>query len=351
MTHKYEEWQSGYAWTKRAMGKKFPFADWLTFYNSGMVTVSEQIERRRRVGLPTHVAPFDAVPTQLSNEMLWYDSCKPYFSVHPELLDVFSRCRMDLPCGAIRFPSGLHTFHLKIPQPTSLRIDDKHYVRSILCNMATEASWDRVQTLCPAVRRPDPVVRKQITLWIDTNEWETTGVGESPVFNYRRMEWDADTDTVEMALNKLPFDPDATGVIMPEPLIRECIRIALSVCFLADGDDDVVIPDVLNADKYKYWATDDPRVHSELHQRAKWSGKYGWLVGTDEMFVEDAPAGPQPDRLEGPAGDRKLQYAHIRTGHWHLVWAGPERNVARVKWFRQTVVGKGLPFRRREDDP
>jgi len=57
---------------------------------------------------------------------------------------------------------------------------------------------------------------------------------------------------IEEAFDRLPMEPDIPGVFVPRELQARCLRLVVSVCFLATGGDRLVEPDVLSKDLAAY---------------------------------------------------------------------------------------------------
>ena len=286
--------------------------------------------------------------TQTITELQWYRRDRMYYAIHPELIPVFSRHRMDIPCDLLNFPNNSNTFCIRLPKENNpFILDENHRVQSILCWRMDDKEVAKLGRQFHQLRVV-PLGDRRITLWIDINETdqELGHRGMSwPVLTYRILSWKEPTETIESALHNLPISESALlGVQMPDEMIRDCIRLMCSVCFLTSSNDPIVVPDVLVKDRLKYWLSNDPQVWHDLHQRARDRGKYGWLVGIDEMFSDTPlPGAVQP--VERGTG-KPLQFAHYRQSHWHLVHYGPGKSQSKVVLYKQTLVGKGLPFKK-----
>jgi hypothetical protein len=111
-------------------------------------------------------------------------------------------------------------------QDNPLVIDDQYYVRSIL--------------VCDG--QPLDTQERRVYLWIDVGE---RAMGDSPVLTYCQLEcvpgiW------IEEAFNRLPMEPDIPGVCVPRELQAGCLRLVVSVCFLATGGDPLMEIEVLS---------------------------------------------------------------------------------------------------------
>jgi hypothetical protein len=76
-------------------------------------------------------------------------------------------------------------------------------------------------------------------------------------------------------------------VCVPRELQARCLRLVVSVCFLATGGDRLVEPDVLSKDLAAYVEVhrrDDRQRAGQIVQRAVRRGKKGWHVGQYERL-------------------------------------------------------------------
>ncbi|MGO8749559.1 MAG: hypothetical protein ACLQNE_26680 [Thermoguttaceae bacterium] len=146
--------------------------------------------------------------------------------------------------------------------------------------------------------------------------------------------------TVEQSLAGLRPDCFAgIGIVIPEDLITDCVRLCCSLCLL-ENDPEIIAPDVLADDRAKYEQSHNEKYVDKAHRR----GKVGWDVG---RHVEVMP--------------------HYRRPHMTLVWTGRGRAVPRIvprkgsvvhrevvekvpsslrqsPWIRVTASGRGLAF-------
>ena len=89
------------------------------------------------------------------------------------------------------------------------------------------------------------------------------------------------------------------GIVVPESLMMDCIRLCCSLCLL-ENDPEIISPDVLADDRAKFEASGDQKFVDKAHRR----GKVGWDVG---KHIEVIP--------------------HFRRPHMTLVWTGSGRAV------------------------
>jgi hypothetical protein len=324
----FHQHRTNYDHVKKAIGLKQTGHE---YYQSTVVAAVVGMLSKRTA----HVTVMQGV-----SEWHWIDHGRPYFILEPSLIPTFSRCRMDIPVDLIQFPYGLHSFSVHLPSAQDgnpLVIDDRHYVKSFLVTRVTESSMAYLQN---KLLGPLPLdlgigkYRNRLFLWVDVGEVDANGL---PVYTYRQLVWN-ESCTVDEAMNALPDDPTINeGVIVPAEISKQCMRLVLSVCFLAGSNDPLVQPDVL-AEHRPLLSTADPEQIKLLQEKAKKKGKYGWTIGT--TAPPPASIGPRLYH-EG----RELEYAHIRQGHWHTTRYGPGKSLWRVQWYRLTTVRPDLPLR------
>jgi hypothetical protein len=280
---------------------------------------------------------------QSISEITWLLSGRPYFKIYPDLIPVFSRCPLDIPASLIEFPYGLTAFAIYMPMrdENSLIIDDHHYVRSILVFRYRNVAEDVRNKLGLPVEMHDPdydSLNNRLTFWVDVGE-TAQGIRLSlPVYTYKQLAWKG-TETVDESLSALPNHPSfSMGLKIPLEVIDQCARLVLSVCFLAKSQDGLILPDVLSADRPELMRADEKRIQI-LVDRAKKKGKYGWVIGSNMMSRPSASSHHVSEH------EREFSYAHIRLGHWHKVLYGPGKSMAKVIWYRPTVVRPDLPFK------
>jgi hypothetical protein len=117
------------------------------------------------------------------------------------------------------------------------------------------------------------------------------------------------------------------------------LRLAVSVSFLATGQDRLIEPDVLSRDLASYVEaqrrSDLPRIKT-IEDRAKRRGKRGWNVGRQERFRPLVSPSPR-DVPPGHEGHGPLAYQHQRRAHFRLLPSG------KVAFVRQATVRPDLP--------
>jgi hypothetical protein len=312
------------------------------YYQEMMTSLIQQGKVADILGIPPDLTldRNNTFTNQTHSEWDWYKAGKPYINIHPKLIPTFSRCPLTVPAKLIKFPDAVNAFAMQFPSPqdgNTLVIDTDHWVRAILVHRADPAVYDKLsKRLGMAVNRGDEETR--VVMWVDIGEKHPSGVVAGkfePIYFYKVFVYSAD-ESIDEALRKLPDDANINeGVRIPTDLIDRRVRLVASVCFLAaDPDGGIVVPDVLNRDKDKlYNAT--PEVIQTLHQRAKRNGKYGWLMGTDELFAAPKSTGD----------GQELKWSHLRQGHFHTVRHGPGKSLQKVVWYSMTRVRPDLPMK------
>jgi hypothetical protein len=90
-----------------------------------------------------------------------------------------------------------------------------------------------LERTAPGIELPSEGGEDRCSLWLDIGEDQGNGL----VYTYRNIKVGGD-DTVEKAMDRLPMPPWAPNdVVVPEDLIRQCVRLMLSICFLVADDD------------------------------------------------------------------------------------------------------------------
>lgn len=146
---------------------------------------------------------------------------------------------------------------------------------------------------------------------------------------------------------QLAADDAAIEAVVIEQMkdqLLDAIRTAITIGFLANQNDELVIPDVLSNDRNAYQEalrTKDATRRAAIEERAARRGKNGWNVGTNEFVI---PWFAASDRKPAAYVRGPHTRAHIRTGHFRAVHFGEGRSQVKVKWFRPTVVRPDLPF-------
>jgi hypothetical protein len=283
---------------------------------------------------------------QLIAELSWYENGKPYYNLHPRMIDVFGRAKLDFPSKYIEFPFQTVAVNFDIDDNT-FKIDDQHRLQSCLVFRG------KVRNPLKPIPEHEP---NCIMIYMDWNERHkseiyserkrrTFTLGE-PIMTWRKWTWDAD-ETVDETLNRLPMDLSYTkGVRIPDAMIEKAIKMVVSIAFLHKDESPIVVPHLLKRDAKELRLRETPDdVIQKMHDRAaKERGARGWVVGSDAMF-DHGHIGPAPEQEEHKVTGKELQFAHIVSGYWKLCRYGPKMEFGRVRWIMPHVRGWGKPFK------
>lgn len=284
---------------------------------------------------PTNEA-FKQSYNQIVGEYKWYRLGQPYYNLHPGLIGLFARNKLDFPAKYIELPYSV--IAIQFPQHIKeLALETPGFeLRTCFLVKATEhLDLNQQQIVSDETR---------LTIWIDFGERHKFQHGDDIIFVYRQLMWKGE-ETVEEALNKLPIHQSYyQGLAIPEDKIILCLKLALSIAFLAKDESPLVVPDILNKDKEQF-KTASEEDKKQLHRKAtETRDRKGYLVGVDEMFDlgQIGQAAPPTEHLET---GRELKYAHIVMGHWQLIRHGPKKEFGRIRWIMPYVRGEGKLFK------
>jgi hypothetical protein len=273
----------------------------------------------------SHPLDVKATTSQILAEMMWEDTERPYYSIHPNL--VTKLCQVDfskVPSSLIAMPEPYDVVCIRLNQQNELLTieDGKYYLRSML--VWRRHKGDRVRKGFNKFDIDDDV----LICWIDFGETQADVANHpGPLYTYKCFPIN-DGQMIQDAFNEFPKAPDADlGVSVPEEFTMNCIKLFISVGFLAASETSLLAFDILNRDAHKWLAaTKDAR--KLMIARAKKRGKNGWMLGTDEMF-----------------SSRELNYSHIRAGHPHLYWHGKGKKKIKMRFVAPTTVRKDKPVK------
>ena len=244
---------------------------------------------------------------QYQIDTAWIDIRKPYYCIWPKIQEAFLNSSLDIPGEMIHLPID----------PLLIRFSEKEAptirgvpVRSILTKELT------VRTRVGSEQH-----ERGLSVWIDMGETffdEEMGL-EAEVYTYAifplnkntvdhqlsLMEGDRGKATPEHTLNTYLTDEEGEA-------IRAAVKTVVSLCLLGT-DNDLVMPDVLNADLAKYKKTLNAKYVEKAHRR----GKVGWHVGHD---VEVSP--------------------HFRRPHFGIRWTGEGRKIPKLVPIKGSVIHK-----------
>lgn len=285
---------------------------------------------------------------QMACERDWEIAQRPYYKVYPNLLPYFVDTKLDVPSEFFRLP--FPAFVIRLPDHhnvAELKIDDEHYVRSILVG-GCEKGKPALIFGPDSCEEMEDSEHRQVIIFIDINELE--GEQQIPVLTYQQLLFENDKQTAEEALrrqmDRAMFIKDGMvqhgGVPVPVSLAETCLRVAVAVTFLATGGDKIVECDVLSRDLLRYLDAkkkDDAETQKRLVARAKRNHKHGFTMGREITFPGRSSGGG-----EATGDGRELEYQHQRSAHWHWVRYGPGRAQMKLMFFTQTTVRPDLPI-------
>lgn len=247
----------------------------------------------------------DTVYNRLRAEYAWIKEKRAYYHVYPGVVEPLSRLNhkkvlatdISLPRTAInfQFPEGSHFFEIEHEQKTFA-------LKSLLVTLLPETTTFSGHPL-------DKPRKQVLTIWMDFGEYHLE-TGE-PILTYRRMPLEPGI-TLEESMHLLKSHSSIhMGLPTKEDTTEQVVRLVAGICLLSQGED-LVEPDVLNADLTKWQKTRDEKFVDKAHRR----GKVGWVIGRN---MEVNP--------------------HYRTGHFmHLKEGAAGRQTSRVVWRKGSVV-------------
>ncbi len=248
------------------------------------------------------------------SELNWCDAGRPYYKLWPAVIPLLAGVGIEVPVEYLRAPSN--SFLVRFPvQENPLRISDQHAVKAVLVN---DGLNDRGQ--------------RRMFLWLDVGEFDATGM---PVLTYCQLDCQPGL-SIDETFNRLPHEK-VTGLVVPRELQEQCLRIVVSVCFLATGADRLIDPEVLSKDLARYLEAceRDPAMAERLIAKARRRGKVGWNVGQHERVLH---LGRPAKHEEGEGAVRgALHYQHQRRAHFRLLPS------SKVTFVRQATVRPDLP--------
>ncbi|HVC98191.1 MAG TPA: hypothetical protein VND64_31260 [Pirellulales bacterium] len=242
-------------------------------------------------------------------ELAWHRAGRPYYKLWPGVIPLFSDVSVDIPVDYLRLP--FTSFVLRFPKGDNpLRLPDSREIQTIFVHD---------ELLGGGLR--------QIGLEIGIG-------GEGEGFLPLHLACEPGL-SIEQAFQVIPGDKEAP---VPNELREQCLRIVVSVCFIATGAATKLIqPDVFSDDLRRYLeATEkDPPLAEKLVAKARRKGRLGWNIGRYEaraFFRPSAAAHGAGSTTRGP-----LMHQHQRSAHFRLLPTG------KVVFVRQTTVRPDLP--------
>jgi hypothetical protein len=230
---------------------------------------------------------------QMLNERDWEKARRPYYNLWPSIIPMLTRLDLDLDSNLIQLP--LPALCIRFPKDTAknpLKFDWKGDEVAVRCVMLGE-------------------INQGTGLSVLVDVGEVMGEFGVPVYTYRNFPRKSGL-TVEKSLADLEAKGlfAEIGIVVPESLMMDCIRLCCSLCLL-ENDPEIISPDVLADDRAKFEASGEQKYVDKAHRR----GKVGWDVG---KHIEVIP--------------------HFRRPHMTLVWTGAGRVVPKIVPRRGSIV-------------
>ena len=308
---------------------------------------------------------------RLMMEYLWMNQGRPYYNIHPQLVSSLCKTNLDkIPASFIEMPNNFKNvcFRFSSPIPTrytdnsglALVSDDSIQDLPIYCKSAlftiidvneTSVNWlkeNKIDLKSPHLE--NLVGSKQLNIFIDEGfRLNFEGVDRVMCNNISLIIKPDQTIPQAIEENLLHLkktSPERYMYLAMGDRLINLFKVIISAGFLANTPDEgLVVPDVLSKDKDNYIAAvnrGDKEKIEEIITRAKNRDKFGYNVGTNEMFVgEKELTKREPSTLTG----RELEYSHIRGGHPHAVRYGEGKKQVKIKWYRPTRIREDLPFK------
>lgn len=307
-----------------------PLNDWDFFYQKFIRKQQDRLHQTRSMDDTDQLILATA-------EYAWYQSRRPYFLVHPKIVEVFCNSKIDsVPSKMISFPKELR------PTKTTYGEACSFTVLLPVKDNTLRQSGQEVRSLFASFLNYKEGTKQ---LWVMADNGRTTpsptvaGI-DLPNPALAKFWWDNATEN--MAVEQRFSSVGNELGISHEDLLT-CLRLVISICFLVNSGNPLIEPDVLNKDLDKYYRAGDEEKEKIAERAFRCRNKRGWKVGSERQF-EFGIEPPEKRASQTGVGLRELSFGHIRQGHWHLVWHGKGKAKAKVIWFFPTVVRPDLPF-------
>jgi len=286
------------------------------------------------------------------SERIWLAHGSPYYNVHPMLVDQLTKVNLEkVPTSLVEVPWPFDVVNIRLAkqqaaltldatvtatQDVDWKVEDVPagaFLRSMLMIRGHERILKPLGR--PDVKNADRFVIFAFDFDVIEIENGVRSIGFAPLF------WESEEDSLQDSIDVMIDEMKAKSESY-KSLVENCVRMAITIGFLANSRDSMIEPDVLTKDKAKFRDADDER-RKVLAHRAWRRGKKGFNVGNDLMFLASSPAA-KGSKSSGD-GSRELQYCHIRGGHCHAVRYGEGKKKVKIMWFRPNRVRDDLPFK------
>ena len=230
----------------------------------------------------------------------WHKIGKPYYDVYPCIIPMLTRLKLAFPGNVITPPNGIRHLLLRLPdEPHALCMGDLR----VKCAFMSFQNVNRSVGLS--------VQEQGLAVGLDIGE-EMEGL---PVYTIRVFP--LDERTVEETIFALKAHPNTyQGIQVPEELILNTVRLALTVC-LIDDNAEFLEQQVLNKDETKLNSAKTDEERARLFDKAKRRGKWGFSLGKS---IEIIP--------------------HYRRPHPCVVWTGRGRTIPKIVSRRGSFIHK-----------
>lgn len=309
-------WTTDYQLYRKQLGRNaLPYEQYLP----------SRAAQQRAAGLPTY---------RLEAERAWDHEGNPYYNIHPQM--VSRLCRVDMakiPSRMLVTPHGLKTVNIRLAeQHEEFTLKEEQHT-DFTAKLSNTTGTVPPGSFAHSILMID--LNPSIGFIIDFNVFTPLGQPVYTMFGIMRKEG----ASLEDAINEAKGQGRSPSYIA---VIENVMRLCASVGFLA-SNPTICEPDVLAKDRREFEEADDTR-RKFLADRARRKGKHGYNVGTDLMFL-----GARPQHRTGRqtiATERELEYAHIRSGHPHLVRYGEKKELVKLMWYVPTTVRPDKPFKK-----
>ncbi len=251
-------------------------------------------------------------------ENCWNDTNRPYYNIYPTIIPMLTALRLNMSGNFVKPPNGLRHLLLRLPDADHILRSGDIIVRTIFMSFQLCLKDTKDKLKVPNNLKMDPVgeltddiakyVSNGLTIGINTDE-KINGCSVSLI-----RVFPTDDRLLEESVNALEVHESYhDGVLVPDKLIMDCVRLCLTVCLL-DNNPELVSPDILNKDHDKYINADE-NTRQKLIDKAKRRGKFGFVLGKN---LEVIP--------------------HVRRPHPALVWTGTGRKIPKIIMRSGSIV-------------
>jgi hypothetical protein len=290
---------------------------------------------------------------RLMAERIYVEANRPYYNIHPKIFPKLAKTNLDqIPCEFIEIPkshkdSNVDVICLRFCEDIPIQFKPAGTKRVPAFDYDPENQAGVRSVLLSRTSNPDNSFFN-FTLFLDEGFRQHTPWGIDCLlcntFNLHAPKGITIPKVLQNTIDneKEPLYQEA--LITYQHKIENIFRVAVTVGFLANANDELLVPDVLSKDRQKYQEAIDKgltEAAETILARSRRRGKNGWNVGTNEMFVGE----DDYSHSSSEGGGKELKYSHFRTGHPHAVRYGKGKSQVKIKWFRTTRVRPDLPFK------